>query len=381
MHRTIFDADHEEFRGAVRGFLRTTVEGRVHEFIDQGAIPDDVWLEAGKQGLLGLQVPELYGGSGADDFRFSAVLTEELAKVTAAFASCFGIHSDIVTQYLVELGTHEQKERWLPAMCRGEIRGAIGMTESSGGTDLTGLRTTAVRVGADWVLNGSKTFITNGSSAELIVLAARTDPANRTRGITLFAVEASMPGVTRGRKLDKVGQSEADTAELFFEDVILTDQYVIGEVDQGFGHMMARLPHERLCAAVSNLAHAGQILAETIAYVRERRAFGTAIGSFQYNKFKLAELVTLLDVSQTHVDALLAAHVAGRVDPVDTAKAKWWTSQVQNDVLDACVQLYGGYGYMNEYRVGRAWRDARVTKIWAGTNEIMKELIGRDLGL
>jgi alkylation response protein AidB-like acyl-CoA dehydrogenase len=286
-----------------------------------------------------------------------------------------------VAPYLVDLGTEEQKQRWLPGFCSGELVTAIAMTEPSGGSDLAALRTTAVRDGDDWVINGSKTFITNGYSADLVVVAARTSPEKRARGITLFGVETGMPGFERGRKLDKVGQEESDTAELFFTDVRVPGANVIGEVDLGFIAMMERLPQERVGAAVSNTAHAQQILLETIDYVKQRRAFGQPIGAFQHNKFLIAEMQTKLEVTQAYVDDCIEAHAEGRLSAVDAAKAKWWSAEVQNDVLDACVQLHGGYGYMNEYRVARAWRDARVTKIWAGSNEIMKELIGRDLGL
>jgi alkylation response protein AidB-like acyl-CoA dehydrogenase len=299
-------------------------------------------------------------------------------------SSCFGIHSDVCPPYIVDLGTQEQKERWLPAMANGDKICAIAMTEPSGGSDLAALKTTAVRASddsGDWVLNGSKTFITNGYQADLVIVAARTDPSRGAKGITLFMVEDGMEGFSRGRKLDKVGQEESDTAELFFEDLRVPDANRLGEEGMGFIAMMQRLPQERVGAAVANTAHAFQILRETLEYVKERKAFGQAVGSFQHNKFKIAELVTRLEVTQAYVDDCIAAHADKRLTPVDAAKAKWWSAQVQNDVLDECVQLYGGYGFMNEYRVARAWRDARVSKIWAGSNEIMKELIGRDLGL
>jgi alkylation response protein AidB-like acyl-CoA dehydrogenase len=354
---------------------------RTEEFLEARAFPRDLWVEAGKQGYLGLAIPEAYGGSAARDYRYNAVLAEELSKVGAALSSCIGIHADVVAPYLVELTSQQQKRRWLPPFCTGELVTAIAMTEPSGGSDLAALRTTAVRDGDGWVLNGSKTFITNGYSADLVVVAARTSPEKKAKGITLFGVETGMPGFTRGRKLDKVGQTESDTAELFFDDVRVPAGNVIGEVDRGFIAMMERLPQERLGAAVSNLAHARQILDETLDYVRERTAFGQSVGSFQHHKFLLAELVTQVEVAQAYVDDAVLAHTDRELTAVDAAKAKWWSAQVQNDVLDACVQLHGGYGYMNEYRVARAWRDARVTKIWAGSNEIMKELIGRDLGL
>ncbi|WP_341926523.1 acyl-CoA dehydrogenase family protein, partial [Nocardioides psychrotolerans] len=239
----------------------------------------------------------------------------------------------------------------------------------------------AVRDGDDWVVNGSKTFITNGYSADLVVTAVRTSPEKKAKGITLFALPTAAEGFSRGRKLDKVGQDESDTAELFFEGLRVTDDDIVGELDNGFIHMMQNLPQERLGCAISNLAHVKQILGETIAYTIDRKAFGASIGSFQHNKFLIAELVTQIEVTQAYVDQCVIAHTKKELTPVDAAKAKWWTSQVQNDVLDHCVQLHGGYGFMNEYRVARAWRDARVSKIWAGSNEIMKELIGRDLGL
>jgi alkylation response protein AidB-like acyl-CoA dehydrogenase len=381
VRRTIFEPDHEDFRASVREFLDRHVRPYTDDFIRDHGWSRQLWLEAGKQGFLGLEVPEQYGGSAAGDYRFNAVLGEELAKVGVALSSCFGIHFDIVAPYLVDLTTEEQKQRWLPGFCSGEIVTAIGMTEPSGGSDLAALKTTAVRDGDGWVLNGSKTFITNGYSADLVVVAARTSPEKKAKGITLFAVEAGMEGFTRGNKLDKVGQEESDTAELFFDNVRVPDENVVGEIDRGFIHMMERLPQERLGAAVNNIAHAKQILQETIEYTKERKAFGQSVGSFQHNKFVLAELVTQVEVSQAFVDQCVLAHTAGELTAVDAAKAKWWAAQVQNEVLDACVQLHGGYGYMNEYRVARAWRDARVTKIWAGSNEIMKELIGRDLGL
>jgi alkylation response protein AidB-like acyl-CoA dehydrogenase len=381
VRRSIYEDDHEAFRSSVTEFLDRQVKPHLEEHIEEKSMPRELWLEAGKQGFLGLEIPEQYGGSEAGDYRFNAVLTEELAKVNMALPSCVGIHADIVAPYLVHLTTDEQKARWLPKFCTGENLTAIGMTEPSGGSDLANLKTTAVRDGDDWILNGSKTFITNGYSADLVVVAARTSPEKRARGITLFGVEATMAGFSRGRKLDKVGQPESDTAELFFENVRVPAANVIGEVDNGFIHMMTWLPQERLGSAITNISHAAQILEETIEYAKERKAFGQPIGAFQHNKFLLAELVTKVEVTQTYVDQAVLLHNKKKLTPVDAAKAKWWSAQVQNEVLDHCVQVYGGYGYMNEYRVARAWRDARVTKIWAGTNEIMKELIGRDLGL
>jgi alkylation response protein AidB-like acyl-CoA dehydrogenase len=382
MKRETYDADHESFRDSVRSFLDREVRPNWEKYIENKQFPREMWNAFGEAGLLGLEIPEQYGGSEAGDFRYNAVLCEELGKVSMSISSCHGIHADIVAPYLVELTTEEQRERWLPGFVTGDILTAIGMTEPSGGSDLASLKTTAVRDGDDWILNGSKTFITNGYSADLVVVATRTDPeAKRGHGISLFGVEADMEGYSRGRKLDKVGQDESDTAELFFENVRVPGNNLIGELNQGFIHMMNWLPQERLSNAIGNIAQAAAILDETLEYCKERKAFGQSIGSFQYNKFLLAELYTKIEITRGYLDNAVFAHSKGELTPVDAAKIKWWCADVQNDVLDACLQLYGGYGYMNEYRVGRAWRDARVSKIWAGSNEIMKELIGRDLGL
>ena len=380
MPRNVYSPDHEAFRQSAREFVERNLVPRAEQMLEVKSIDRDIWREAGKQGLLSLDIPEEYGGAGAGDYRFNAVFAEEISRFNAAVASCFGIHADVCPPYIVDLGTDEQKQRWLPGMASGEKICAIAMTEPGGGSDLAALRTTAVRDGDDWVINGSKTFITNGYQADYVIVATRTDPSKGAKGITLFMVESGMAGFTRGRKLDKVGQEESDTAELFFENVRVSDEQRIGPEGMGFVAMMQRLPQERVGAAVSNVAHAKAILEETIQYAKDRKAFGQPIGAFQHNKFKIAELVTAIEVAEAYVDDCVAAHAQGRLTAVDAAKAKWWSAQVQNDVLDECVQLHGGYGFMNEYRVARAWRDARVTKIWAGSNEIMKELIGRDLG-
>jgi alkylation response protein AidB-like acyl-CoA dehydrogenase len=382
MRRTIFDEDHDAFRESCRTFVDRTLRPHQEKHIANHELGREVWLELGRQGFLGLNVPEEYGGAAVHhDIRFSLILAEELSRLAFAYSSCIGIHTNCVAPYLVDLCTEEQKQRWLPKFCTGELITALAMTEASGGSDLAALKSRAVLDGEDWILNGSKTFITNGACADLMLVAARTSPEKGAKGITLFAVEADMAGFERGRKLDKVGQPEADTSELFFDDVRVPAANVIGEVDHGFVYMMQRLVTERIGSAVNNIAHARQILDETLDYVKERKAFGTAIGSFQANKFSLAELHTLAEVTQAFVDQCTMEAVHGTLTAVDAAKAKWWSAQAQNDILDACVQLWGGYGYMNEYRVARAWTDGRVAKIWAGSNEIMKELIGRDLGL
>jgi alkylation response protein AidB-like acyl-CoA dehydrogenase len=378
MERTLFDDDHRHFREAVGMFIRREVVPNHDRWRDDHQVDRELWLSAGRADFLGISVPVEYGGGGSADFRFNVVLTEELAKAGLALASSVGIHTDVVAPYLVELTNEEQKQAWLPRFCTGELVTAIGMTEPSAGSDLGGMRTEARRNGSGWVVNGSKTFITNGASADLVVIAARTGPG--PRDISLFAVEATAPGFERGRKLDKVGQPEADTAELFFSDVHVTEENLLGELHGGFAAMMARLPQERLHSACANVAHAQAALEQTLAYAGDRQAFGRAIGSFQANRFLLAELVTELEVARVYVDRCVERYVNGTLDEIDTAKAKWWSAEAQNRVIDACVQLHGGYGYMDEYPVARAWADARVTKIWAGSNEIMKEVIGRSLG-
>ena len=381
MRRTVYTDEHDHFRESVATFIAREIAPRREQIRKQRQLGRDIWIRAGEQGLLGISVPEAYGGAGVEDYRFNAVLQEELACAGMAYASAFQVHADVVAEYLVELTTEEQRERWLPEFCSGRIVTAIGMSEPGAGSDLAALRTTARRNGDGFVLSGSKTFITNGTSADLVLVCARTTAGTGSHGITLFAVEEGMPGFSRGRKLDKVGQHEADTAELFFEDVPIPRENVIGEIDAGFRLMMERLPTERLGSAVGNTAHAAHVLRLTLDYAKERQAFGRPIGSFQANRFTLAELATALDVTQAYVDHCLSEHVAGRLTDVDAAKAKWWSAEIQNRVADVGVQLFGGYGYMLEYDVARAWTDARVTKIWAGSNEIMKEIVGRSLGL
>ncbi|WP_019631235.1 acyl-CoA dehydrogenase family protein [Actinomadura atramentaria] len=381
MPRTIFEDDHEALRATARTFAERVLAPGLDRFAAEGGIDRDVWREAGRLGLLGLEVPERYGGAGAGDYRFNAVVAEEFAAVSLGAASSWGVHADVCAPYLVRLTSDEQRARWLPGVCSGELWTAVAMTEPSGGSDLSALRTTAVRDGGDWVLNGAKTFITNGRSADLVIVAARTDPAAGAFGISLFAVEAGTPGFERGAPLDKIGQHESDTAELFFADARVPGANLIGRPGKGFPYLMRMLPQERLGSAVVNLAHAARVLDGTLAHARAREAFGKPIGSLQHNKFVLADLATSLDVARAYVDHCITLHRAGAMSAVDAAKAKWWTAETQNRIVDACLQLHGGYGYMAESAVARAWTAARVTKIWAGANEVMKDLIGADLGL
>ncbi len=376
MERTLFEDEHRWFRETAAGFVARELLPHREEHRAQRRIPADVWRRAGAQGLLGLGAPVEHGGTGTADFRFNAVLGEELVRAGLAYGSAFAVHNDVVGPYLFHLTTEEQRARWLPRYCSGELIAAIAMTEPGAGSDLRGLQSSARPDGEGWVLNGSKTFITNGIGAGLVVVAARAP-----EGITLFAVEEGMEGFARGRKLDKVGQPEADTAELFLQDVRVPRANVIGAVGRGFEHMTTHLAQERLGGAVLNLAHARVALDATLGYVRERHAFGRPIGSFQHSRFVLADLATELDVGRAFVDRCLLEHVAGRLTSVEAAQAKLWTSEVQNRVIDACVQLHGGYGYMAEYEIARAWTDARVTKVWAGANEVMREIVGRSMGL
>lgn len=379
MLRSIFEPEHHLFRESVQGFLERHAKPHLDRFRHQRLIDRSFWVAAGEAGLLGTEMPEEHGGAGLADPRFTVVLCEELARTRLALASCIGVHVDVVAPYLLELATESQKARWLPAFCGGETITAIGMTEPEAGSDLASLQTTARRDGDRWILNGSKTFITNGTSAGLVVLAARTGP--RRREFTLFGVEAAKVGYSVGRKLEKVGQHEADTAELFFSDVELSDDDVLGEIGRGWEHMLERLPRERLHTAYVNLAHAEAAFESTLEYVSTRKAFGRPIGTFQNSRFVLADARVELDVTRAFVDRLIDDHVHGRLNDTDAAKAKLHSAVVQNRVIDACVQLHGGYGYMEEYDVGRAWVDARVTRIYAGSDEIMREIVGRSLGL
>jgi alkylation response protein AidB-like acyl-CoA dehydrogenase len=376
--RALFEDEHNWFRESVAAFVDRELMPNRERFREQRFIDRETWLKAGADGFLGIGVPSAYGGSGIEDFRFNAIFGEELARAGFAYSSAFGIQTDVVAPYLLQLTTEAQRQRWLPGFVKGELISAIGMTEPAAGSDLKGIQTTARREGDGWLLSGSKTFITNGFNADLIVTAAQTpDPG----GISLFMVEKGMDGFSRGTKLDKLGQHEADTAELFFDEVAIPAENLIGEPGRGMRQMMGHLSQERISTAVVNVAHAAVALALTLEYVMERRAFGRPIGSFQNSRFVLAECDAELDMARVYVDRCVEAHVAGELTAVEAAKAKLVSSEIQNKVIDACLQLHGGYGYIQEYEVARSFVDARITKIWAGTNEIMKEVIGRSLGL
>jgi alkylation response protein AidB-like acyl-CoA dehydrogenase len=380
MRRTVFDPEHEQFREVVREFLAREVAPHAQAWEAAGIVDREVYRAAGKHGVIGFNVPDEFGGGGVSDFRFNAVVAEELA-VAGPGTPAFTLHNDIVAPYLVSLATPEQQQRWLPGFASGDLIGAIAMSEPGAGSDLAGVRTHAERDGSDWVLSGSKTFISSGINADLVIVVTRTDPTAGHRGFSLLVVERDMPGFTRGRNLEKIGQKSQDTAELFFDQVRVPAANVLGQQGRGFYHLMHNLPAERLSIAVSAVAGARAIFTETVAYAKNRTAFGQPIGAFQHNRFVLAELDTELDIAQVYVDRCLEAVVAGELTAVEAAKAKWWTTELQKRVVDACVQLHGGYGYMLEYPVARAYLDARVQTIYGGTTEIMKEIIGRDLGL
>jgi len=380
MQSTLYEPEHQAFRASVRAFVDKQVVP-FHEAWEQAGIVDrSVWLEAGKQGLLGMDVPEQYGGGGVRDFRYNCVVGEELTRAGASGVG-FTLHNDVVAPYLLDLATDEQKERWLPPFVTGELITAIAMSEPGAGSDLQGLRTSARRDGDDWVLNGSKTFITNGILADLVLVVARTDPDAGARGFSLLAVERGMLGFERGRNLAKVGMKAQDTAELFFDDVRVPARNLLGRLNGGFAHLMDNLPQERLSIAVVAVAAARFVLDLTVDYCKGRTAFGRPIGSFQHNRFVLAEMETEVTIAETFLEKAVREHVAGRFDIKDAAMAKWWTTELQKRVVDQCVQLHGGYGYMLEYPVAKAYLDSRVQTIYGGTTEIMKEIIGRSMGV
>jgi alkylation response protein AidB-like acyl-CoA dehydrogenase len=381
MRRTLYEADHEDFRQSVRAFLAKNVAPFHDRWEHEGIVPREVWTAAGEQGFLGIDQEERHGGGGVPDFRYHAVLDEELTRIGATGVG-FTLHNDVVGPYLRDLGTEEQKARWVPGFCSGELISAIAMTEPATGSDLQGIRTTARRDGDDWVLNGSKTFITNGINADLVIVVARTDPdAPASRGTSLLVVERGMPGFTRGRNLAKVGLKAQDTAELFFSDVRVPAANLLGAEQGGFGHLMENLPQERLSIAVTAVAMAETVLAQTVEYVTGRTAFGKPVSSFQNTRFVLAELQTEVTIARTFLDECMRQLGSGELTATDAAMAKYWTTELQNKVADRCLQLHGGYGYMDEYPVSKAWRDARVQSIYGGTNEIMREIIGRSMGL
>jgi alkylation response protein AidB-like acyl-CoA dehydrogenase len=382
VERDLFEPEHEQLRDSFRAWLAKEAAPRYTDWERDGIVPRSLFTEAGRHGFLGMAIPERYGGGGVEDFRYNAVIGEE-AQTAGLGAVGLGItlHNDIALPYFLRYCNEEQSERWLPGLAAGTMIAAIAMTEPAMGSDLASMSTTAVRDGDHYVVNGSKTFITNGINADLVITAVKTDPSARHTGMSLVVVERGMEGFERGRNLDKIGQHAQDTAELFFTDVPVPVSNRLGEEGKGFHQLVANLPQERLSIAVAGVASARAALSWTLEYVKERRAFGQPIGSFQNTKFVLAEVATELEIAQTYVDRSIVALNAGSLTADDAAMAKWWCTELQKRSIDRCLQLFGGYGYMLEYPIARAYVDARITTIYGGTTEIMKTIIAKRLGL
>jgi alkylation response protein AidB-like acyl-CoA dehydrogenase len=384
MDRKHYDDDHRAFGEAFRAFIDKAILPNYLEWENDGITPREVFVEAGASGFLGMAVPEQYGGGGVDDFRFNQILNEQIADAGVTGSGLgISLHNDTCLPYLLSFATDEQKQRWLPGVASGQLVTAVAMTEPGAGSDLAGLRTTARRDGDHYVVNGAKTFITNGINADLVITAVKTgsDPSNRRGGMSLLILERGMPGFERGRNLHKLGLHSQDTSELSFTDVRVPVDNRLGDEGAGFGQLTQKLPQERLSIAVSALAEANAAFAETVQYVRDRKAFERPIATFQNTKFVLADLATDLDLAQAYVDRCVDRLNAGELDGADSAKAKYYCTELQGRVMDRCLQLHGGYGFMSEYPISRRYADARVTRIYGGTSEIMKTVISKSIGL
>jgi long-chain-acyl-CoA dehydrogenase len=386
MKRTLYDDEHELFRQTVRAFIERELLPNAERWQDAGRVDRELYAKAGAAGLLGMAVPAELGGGldggDAEDFRWNAVIAEELGRAgQLATGGGWALQNDICVPYFTRLADVEQQKRWLPGICSGELVTAVAMTEPGGGSDLAAMRTTALRDGDHYVLDGAKTFISSGLNADLVIVACKTDPARRHAGMSLLVVEAGTAGFERGRKLDKIGQQAQDTAELWFADARVPVANRLGAEGEGFGYLVGLLPQERLSIAVMAVAHARACLTMTLDYVMGRTAFGRPVGTFQHSRFVLAELATELELAQSFVDTQVLALNRGELTPVDAAMSKWWTTELAKRTADACLQLHGGYGYMREYPIAQAWLDARVMTLYGGTTEVMKEIVGRSLGL
>lgn len=367
------------FRDAFRRFLEAEILPHHEVWEREGIVPREIWHRAGTLGFLGMQVPRVYGGPEAPDFRYNVIVTEEVARAGATGIG-FSLHSDIVIPYILNYGSEEQKSRWLPPMARGESIGALGLTEPDAGSDLAAIRTLAVREGDNYLLNGQKTFITNGINGDIVIVAARTREAEGGHGVSLLIVERGMAGFTRGRNLEKIGLKAQDTAEMFFQDVVVPAGNLLGREGRGFAMLMRQLPQERLAIALMAVAASEAALELTLRYVRERQAFGQPLGKFQHTRFTLAELQTEVQIGRVFVDRCIEEFEAGTLTTEEASMAKWWTTELQQRVADRCLQLHGGYGYMAEFPISRFFVDSRVQSIYGGTTEIMKEIISRKLG-
>ena len=375
--RTIYTPEHEMFRDSVRRFIAREVAPHHAQWEKDGQVSRALWKKAGELGLLCTAIPVEYGGGGGD-FRHSAIMTEEFARQIYSGPG-FRLHSDIAAFYILHQGSEEQKRKWLPKMATGEVIFALAMTEPAAGSDLQGIRTTAIRDGDHYVVNGSKTFITNGQLADVVILACKTDPREGAKGVSLLLVETDQPGFRRGRNLDKLGMKAQDTSELFFDDMRVPVANILGDEGRGFRTLMAELPQERLLVAMSSIAGAEGALEATLAYTRDRKAFGQAIADFQYNRFKLAEMKTQVTIGRSFVDRCTELLLDGKLDVETAAMCKYWVTEMEGRLVDTCLQMHGGYGYMTEYPIARAYADARVRRIFGGANEIMLELIARNL--
>ena len=377
MRPEMLQEEHLMFRDAFRKFAQKELVPHMEEWEQEGIVSREAWLLAGASGFLGMDVPEAYGGIGEVDFRYSAIVCEELAYQGV---SSIALQTDMVIPYITKYGNEDQKRGWLPKLVSGELIGAIAMTEPNTGSDIASIETIALRQGDHYLLNGQKTFISNGLLNDLVIVVAKTDPQRDAHGISLFVVERGMQGYERGRNLEKIGLHAQDTAELFFRDVKVPSDHLLGEEDQGFIYLMEGLPRERMTMAIGGIASAETALEGTIEYCKQRTAFGRPIGSFQNSRFKLAEMKTEVEIGRVFVDHCIMLYNQGELSVERAAMAKWWITDVQNRVIDQCLQLHGGYGYMKEYPIAKAYVDARAQKIYGGTSEIMKEIIGRSLG-
>lgn len=376
----MYNENHEAFRESFNTFVEREIVPFNDEWEQAGKIDKAMFRQAGELGYLGMRVDEKYGGLGLRDYRYSAIVCEVLQHHgMIGSGMCMTLHNDIAIPYIEDSGTEEQRERWLPGMVSGELMGAISMTEPGAGSDLAGIRTLAKRDGDNYIVNGSKTFVTNGINSDIAILAVTVDPALRHKGLTLLVVEKGTPGFTLGAPLDKIGLKSQDTTEFFFDDVRIPVANRLGEEGDGFGILMQNLAQERLQVAVSATAAARACLEWTVAYCRERTMFGGRLSEIQNTKFELADMVTRVEVTEAYVREIVMRHVEGKLTSEDAAKGKWWASELQNEVNARCLQLHGGYGFMREYPVARAYLDARIQTIYAGTNEVMKEIIGRDI--
>jgi alkylation response protein AidB-like acyl-CoA dehydrogenase len=382
MERSLFGPEHAALREAWGAFLDREVAPAYEQWERSRRIPREALARIGQLGFLGPAVPERFGGPGTDDFRFNAVLDEEAAvRGFTSVAMALSVHQDVAVPYLLELSTEEQKERWLPGCASGELIAAIAMSEPGTGSDVAAIATKARRRNGDYIVSGAKTFISNGLNADVVVTAVRTGASGTHDDLSILVLEGGMPGFERGRNLEKLGTHSQDTAELFFDEVRVPAENLLGEEGRGFSYLMRNLAQERLAIAVTATAGARGALQRTLEYVTERKAFGRPVGSFQNSRFKLAACHGELEVTQAHVDAALANHAEGKLSPEDAAIAKWWATESQGRIVDACLQLHGGYGYMLEYPISRAYVDARVNRIYGGSSEIMLEIVGRSLGL